>query len=330
MSVKSEWKLIENIGRLATVKGLPDSLIKGIGDDCAVYRIAPDRYGLFTTDISIENTHFILAKTQPEDIGYKAMMGNISDIAAMCGTPLLAFISIGIPDTLDESSIEEIYRGMIDAADIAGVTIAGGDTSRSEKLVLNICLYGETDRQPILRETASPEEYIYITGTTGDSLAGLEILLNGNSAEKNNYTQLVGKHNRPVARHDIVSEILSVFHPTSMIDISDGILSDMRRIAEASGCGFIIDAEKLPVSEQLHKYSENGNRDIVELALNSGEEYELIFTSVTPPEDMPFDSINNIRITCIGRITEAGYSLNREGKKTEAMPGGWDHFKKDE
>ncbi|MCP4134458.1 MAG: thiamine-phosphate kinase [bacterium] len=325
MPIKSEWKLLDKIGETIGSRGLPcpRDLTTAIGDDCAVFRIGPDRYGIFTTDISIESTHFIIGKSSPQNIGYKAMSANISDIAAMGGKSRFAFVSLGVPPHIEEEFILSLYNGMLEAAGSAGTVISGGDTSRSRELVLNIALYGEVSgRKPVLRDGAQTGDTIYLTGTTGDSMAGLELVMEENKDLHKEFRSLIEKHTRPTARFSMVDFILKNYSPTSMIDISDGLLSDLGHIAEKSGKGFLLNKEKLPVSEDLKKYSLLFNKDPYKFVLESGEEYELLFTS---SKKAALES--GVPITSIGTITDSGFSLSINGIKKDIAIRGFDHFK---
>jgi thiamine-monophosphate kinase len=326
MHIKSEWELLNKIGALVKNRGISASdLVEPIGDDCAVFKTGDGRLGLITTDISIESIHFRRDFSDFNDIGFKAMMGNISDIAAMGGKSRFAFISLGIPDAFPEEDVLRIYDGMIDAANPAGVTIAGGDTSKSGELVINIALYGEAGDRLIRRSGASPGDIIYVTGSIGDSMAGLDILLSGKLEHEKQFPGLLEKHRRPVARFADVDELVKIFSPSSMIDISDGLLSDLRHIAEKSGTGFEIDAEKLPVSDALRSYCSIENKDFTGYALGSGEEYELLFTSAVK---CMAELKTGLKVSPIGRVIDSGYFLIKNNIRTKAVITGFDHFDK--
>lgn len=330
MKIKSEWDLLDKIKSVINTQGLkkPESLFKSIGDDCAVFEIDVNRYGLITTDISIEGTHFRRDLCKAQDIGFKAMMGNVSDIAAMGGSPRYAFVSIGIQKTSDDKYIQDLYKGMIEAANMAGAVIAGGDISRSDQLVINIALYGEVARKRLItRSGARAGDFIYITGSIGDSMAGLELLQSGGKKFQKKYNGLVKKHTRPVARFNIIQEIINLFSPSAMIDVSDGIVSDIWQICRESSCGFQIYESNLPVSNGLLKYAAQRKITPYEYALKSGEEFELIFTSRKNITDTMNININDINIALIGAICENGFFILRDNKLIKAPIRGYDHFK---
>lgn len=330
MRITSEWDLLGKIRERVGKTGLPhpESLFKGIGDDCAVFAVDDSTFGLLTTDISVEHVHFSRDFGRPADIGFKAMMGNVSDIASMCGSPRFALVAIGIPADTMEEYVLELYEGMIEAANQSGTIIAGGDTSKSDVLTLSIALYGEVPRKKLAaRDGAAAGDIVYLTSTTGDSMAGLEILKTGDRARIGRYPDLVRKHVRPMARVGIVQEISQVFAPTAMVDVSDGILSDLRHICTESGRGFVIDTDALPISPGLKAFTRETGSDPRTYALESGEEYELLFTS---PRDLSATmnvNLNGIPVTAIGKITDKGYSLVRNGVMVKAGTGGFDHFK---
>ena len=325
MAISSEWTLISRIREIIEKQGtdVPAEIICGIGDDCSVFSIDDKKFGLITTDISIENTHFKRDLSPPENIGYKAMVSNISDISAMGGNARYAFISIGIPASTDENYILSIYKGMINAANAANIYLAGGDTSRSDNLIINIAIYGEIEKNRLIKRSgALPGHNIYLTGSTGESMAGLEVLqTGGKNSEK--YAKLVNRHSCPPIRYDIVSSIIEKYSPTSMIDISDGLLSDLYHICECSKTGFIIISEALPISGDLKNFSLNFNKDYFYYALESGEEYELLFTS-----PMDYNSeFDGVPVTKIGKITEPGYFIQSGDTKKEIKIKGFDHFR---
>ncbi len=331
MQIKSEWELLKSINGFIKKKGIPSpsGLIESIGDDCAVFQLDKNKVGLITTDISIESIHFRQDLTSLKDIGFKAMMGNISDITAMGGKPKLAFISIGIPERFSEKDVLFIYDGLIEAANMAGLNIAGGDTSKSEQLIINIALYGETTIKNLTRRKGAKDgDTIFVTGNIGDSMAGLEILVSGKKDKVKPFHGLIKKHKRPIARFAIVSEILKKFNPTSMIDISDGLLSDLRHICENSNAGFQLIEEKLPVSDELRHYSTKQKKSYFEYALNSGEEYELLFTSKKIPDHSIKIGEENIFVTPIGKIIDKGFYLSRDNKQIKIPITGFNHFYK--
>jgi thiamine-monophosphate kinase len=322
MTLKSESELLARIASLCAPATGGD-IIQGIGDDCAVFRTSGG-HGLITTDISIENVHFKRSLSSPEDFGYKAMSGNLSDIAAMGGAARFAFVSLGLPPDLDQSFIDDLYRGMMRAADPAGARILGGDLSRSSIVVINIAVYGEAHPAgAVLRSGARPGDPIYLTGSTGASLAGLEILTETGDAEA--FQSLVLKHRIPENRLAWAREIVETFKPTAMIDISDGLLIDLGRLCQASRTGFMIIGENIPLADALKNFALSRGRDPLHYALNSGEEYELLFTSARPSQKS-LDLSGGLCATPIGHILAGGFYLSRKGVQNAVDITGYDHF----
>lgn len=330
MSIKSEWKLLKRIDKLISEKGLPfsEDLVKSIGDDAAVFELGGSRYGLITTDISIENQHFRKDFSTAYEIGYKAMIGNISDISAMGGEARFAFISLGCPKSISEDYIEEIYSGMLKAANNARLIIAGGDISNSQELIINITVYGEVNKKHLVtRSGANTGDQIYVTGNLGDSQAGLNLLLKNKSNLLTYEEKLIANHKMPPARHNLVPEIISIFSPTAMIDVSDGLVSDLRHICEESNVGFLINESKIPVSNSLKEYCEKEKTDPVQLALQSGEEYQLLFTSHKKLNHDLGLMVEGVKLNHIGSITEKDYQIQCGEKLVEVEVSGFDHFK---
>ncbi len=315
--INSEFKLIESIKERVNRAQEISGIITGIGDDCAVYRISHNRYGLFSTDICIENVHFDLTYTSLFNAGYRSMTANISDIYAMGGKPVLALVSIGIPSAFTQQMIDDLYDGILACSVKHGAFIAGGDTSKSEKLVINISIYGETS-EPVFRKGAEPGDRIYITGNTGLSKLGLEVL-RGNLIQSE-FPESTGKHLRPEPRGKLIDSILEDYLPTSMIDISDGLIIDLGHICTMSSCGFELFEEKIPVDKELNDFCINKKIKTSDYSLYSGEEYELLFTTKNEIPD-------NKQITHIGNITTDGYTLISGGIRSSIEIDGYDHFK---
>jgi len=315
--INSEFKLIESIKeKLDKTQGLSEN-ITGIGDDCAVYKISESRYGVFSTDISIEGRHFNLKYTSLFNVGYRSMTANISDIYAMGAKPVLALISIGVPKNFTQTMISELYDGISTCAVKYKTYIAGGDTSKSESLIINISIYGETSK-PIYRSGAKSGDKIYLTGNTGLSKLGLKAL--EKRYNTTNFRKSIGKHLKPEPRGDIINYILEKYEPASMIDISDGLLSDLGHICKMSKCGFQLHLDKVPVDKEIKNFCDDKKINILDYTLHSGEEFELIFTS-------PKEIIGDNNITYIGDIIPYGYEAISGGAKTLITIEGFDHFK---
>ncbi|OGW14092.1 MAG: thiamine-phosphate kinase [Nitrospinae bacterium RIFCSPLOWO2_12_FULL_47_7] len=309
----------------------------GIGDDCAVYTSTPGKYQIATTDALLETIHFDLLTTSPDQLGRKALAVNISDIAAMGGTPTLALITLGIPQKLKLRFLDQFYKGLNQVSKKYGVELAGGDTIASPKhLFINITVFGEVDKKRLFtRAGARPGDKILVTGTLGDSALGLRLLEQKKwqgSPQKIN--ALIQKHLNPTPRI-LESQILakSGAKITSMIDISDGLAQDLGHICSSSGVGANLLNETLPKSSALTQVCANNNLNINEFVLAGGEDYELLFTS--KPKDVTkiikqFQKIDTA-VTVIGEITptEGAIFLIRENGRSESLRKikGYNHFR---
>ena len=287
-----EFGLIEKI---ASSFSVPDGYL-GIGDDCAVLPQENGRQTLVSTDMLVEGTHFLLSDISPFDLGWKSAAVNFSDIAASGGRPVGSFLSIALPPTLSEEWVDSFlagYRRMSDLAgaaagaagaaatplqvgSAAGVPLLGGDTTSSpDRLCINVTVIGEAAcGLSRLRSAARPGDLVCVTGTLGDSAAGLRQILEGRP--RSNY--LIQRHYRPQPRIAEGLVLASCEGVHAMMDISDGVASDLRHILKASGVGARIDVTALPLSPALLETCAASGWDPVRLALCGGEDYELLFT----------------------------------------------------
>jgi thiamine-monophosphate kinase len=261
----------------------------GIGDDAAVIRDSPARDWVVTTDLLIEDVHFSLDTTSFDDLGYKAAAANLSDIAAMGGSPAYLLMALAIPKTVSQSDISRLYQGLHRACRLHRVSLIGGDTSSSrDGLFLNITLIGEVARgRAILRSGAKPGDLLYISGTLGESLAGLMLL--GKAGARGirrglapaDRDRLIGRHRRPTPRVALGQVLASQRLATAMIDISDGLSGDLAHLCEESRVGALLDRSALPLSPALRRFGALARSSAESLALRGGEDYELLFT--VPP-----------------------------------------------
>ena len=270
----------ELIGRISAATPTPEG-ITGIGDDCAVI---PQKQGLdtlVTTDLLIEGRHFLLQDVSPHDLGWKSAAVNISDIAAMGGRPTSAFLSIALPEGLTEGPganwIDAFIAGFNELCSRFGVALLGGDTSASDdKLFINVTLLGECPHgRALKRNTARSGDIIYVSGPLGDSGAGLRLILEG--APRVDY--LIRKHYLPVPRVELGLQLAATPGVHAMMDISDGIGSDLRHILDASGTGATVEINRIPLSPELKDTCTAHGWDPIELATCGGEDYELLFTA---------------------------------------------------
>ena len=308
-------------------------LIKGIGDDCAVVGPYDGKVLLLTTDILIEDIHFILGKIRPEHLGEKSVAVNLSDIAAMGGTALHLLVSLALPRSMSVETIHALYRGMKKTCKRYQVNILGGDTSASpDRVMINVTVLGEAPENEVLyRNGASAGDHIYVTGTIGDSAAGLKVIRGEFSGPESVLSPLMRAHNRPLPLLEAGRMIARSGLASAMLDLSDGLLSDLRHICEASEVGARLFAIDLPVSGELRTVAEINNFDPYELALSGGEDYRLLITvplkNAGPFEKM-FDEDVPCPISLIGKITEdKGIRIVRpDGVEEQSEPAGYDHF----
>ena len=274
-----EFGLINSIARLAP--GAPADIIRGIGDDAAVIALDKTRRLLFTTDTLIESIHFETSFTSPYLLGKKSLAVNLSDIAAMGGTPHSFVVSLSIPPGVTYEFIKKFYAGIYAQAKKFNVSLVGGDTTASpDKLVITISLLGAARAgEVIYRHGARTGDAIYVTGFLGDSALGLSLLKKKKAGSSLNY--LVKRHLDPVPRVAQGREIARRSVASSMIDVSDGLLADLRHILDESGVGARLRLDQVPLSPRYCKTLQRGSADYYSAALCGGEDYELLLT--VPP-----------------------------------------------
>lgn len=268
----NEFELIDELTKNLDIDD--NDVLVGFGDDCAVVKCG-DKKLLFTNDILVEDRHFIKNKISARDLGWKLISVNVSDVVSSGGLPRWANISIAISEK-DINLIKDIYSGIGEALKYYRFNIIGGNTSSSDKLILDLFLVGETDRY-ITRAGANTGDKVYISDYLGLSRAGLELLFMDKEYYEDFELKLIKYHTRPVARIDLVNLIKE--NATSSIDISDGLVGDLGHISKLSKKKIIIDKSKLPVHPLLKKYCEKYNKNLYEYILYGGEDYQIAFTS---------------------------------------------------
>ena len=327
-----EFKLIELIKKSIKVPGRPShaSLVVGPGDDTFVARTAPGRMIAATTDVLVENIHFSRNWTTPEQLGYKSITVNLSDLAAMgwC-EPRYALIGLVLTPDVSVKFVKKLYSGMRKAATKYGLTIAGGDTvSSKHDIMISVTLIGELKKEFMLRRSgAKPGDAVLVSGTFGDSAGGLEILKQRMRNNNNFSKYLIRKHLLPEPRLGLAKKIAVSGVATSMIDSSDGLTASIRFISESSGTGAVIATEKIPLSKELKEFGRlYPHKDIETMALHGGEEYELVFTVKKQSLGRILKSIPGL--THIGWVTRGRkivYTKNDSPVKTNST--GYEHFK---
>lgn len=318
MQQLGEFGLIDRIRKMTSV---PDPSWVGIGDDCAVIPLSPETGGapasdlLVSTDMLVEGTHFLMEDISPRQLGWKSAAVNISDIAAMGGKPIATFLSLALPKTLPEQWMQEFMEGYNGISEKYGAALLGGDTTCSpDRICINVTVLGTCPRgKAKLRSAARPGDLVCVTGTLGDSAAGLRLILGG---QKGAAPRLMDRHYTPTPRVEEGLALSCLPGVHAMMDISDGVGSDLRHILDESGVGARIDTGKLPISKELQDLCIKKGWDPRELALCGGEDYELLFTM--DPQETP-----DIPYTVIGEIT-ANPTVTWEGGSRDYM--GYKHF----
>lgn len=323
-----EFGLINRIRKWTSASD--PTLLKGIGDDVAVIETG-EKAWLITTDLLIEDIHFKLTWIDPFHLGRKALSVNLSDIAAMGGTPKYFLISLGVPKNLPLPFISSFYRGLKDGARRFGVNLIGGDTSLSKKIIINICLLGEGKKGNFLfRSGARVGDDLFVSGTLGDAALGLKILQKGGTGRK--FKGLIKKHLSPSPRIQLGQVLARNRWATAMIDVSDGLLIDTNHLLEESRVGARIWEDRIPLSKLYQKWIHSFSKFRYRFALSGGEDYELLFTA--PPEmrrRISHVALSlKIPIAQIGRIVpkkEGLHLIRKDGKKYVPSRLGFEHFK---
>lgn len=300
------------------------AIFAGIGDDCAVLRLLPGHETLVTTDLTLEGIHFRRDWHPPESVGHRCLARGLSDIAAMGGEPVAAFLSLALPHDLSQSWVGRFARSLIALAEKHGVTLAGGDTAESPNGILaDIVVVGTVPKgRAIMRSGARPGDRIYISGELGGSAAAV-LQMRARPKKKlspGDYT----RHFYPEPRIELGRILREKGLATAMIDTSDGLSTDLAHVCEESGVGAEIAADLIP------RASTGKPARVVDLdlALHGGEDYELLFTA--PPGKRASSRIAGIPLTHIGHITRARgiFVSNPKGVAYELEPRGWEHFRR--
>ena len=319
-----EFDLIREIRQ--SLNEQPSHIIRGIGDDAAVYRANPGRDQIVTTDIMVEHVHFDMAYTPPDSLGWKALAINLSDIAAMGGEPRCAVVNLGLTGSLDEETILAIYEGLNRCGQVFNCPVIGGDTVKSPQYnFIGVTLIGEVQEgRAILRSGARIGDAICVTGDFGNARTGFEVL--SEKTDPYAYPRSTLKFLEPTPQIRIAEKMIQSGDIHAMIDVSDGLASEMHHICRESRVGCRMDAETIPVSSECVRWCALKNQPLLPFALSSGEEYELLFTC----SPGTLDSLKSMDcpVTRIGRIVpeEEGISLRESGSERPLENSGWDHF----
>ena len=327
-----EFGLIDHLTKHFTVT--QPSTLKSIGDDAAVLDFGAKKV-VISTDLLIEGVHFDLAYMPLKHLGYKAVVANVSDICAMNATPTQITVSIAVSNRFPLEALEELFAGITSASKFYGVDVIGGDTTSSQKgLIISITAIGEANLEDIVyRSGAEATDLLVVSGDIGAAYMGLQVLERekqvfqvnpNNQPDLEPYTYLIERQLKPEARRDL-KELFEKLElkPTSMIDVSDGLSSEVMHLCKQSGVGCNLYEEKIPVDPQLINVCEEFNIDITTIALSGGEDYELLFT--IKMED--YGKIKaNPNFTVIGHMTqesEGMHLVTRANTKIELKARGW-------
>lgn len=324
------WLLLVSVKEFQIIKQYFDGygpkrrdVLKSIGDDCALVLPTNNQCIAISVDTLVEGVHF-LAAMPAKDLGYKSLAVNLSDLAAMGAVPAWMTLALTLP-TADEIWIKEFSQGLFEAAEYYNIALVGGDTTRGPKSI-TITVNGQVDKEKALcRNGAQVGDWIYVTGTLGDSALGLQIIQNKINASILNKNFLINRHYRPTPRVLVGQSISGL--ASSCIDLSDGLISDITHVMKASNVAVNIDVEQLPLSQELMETVslEEG----LSFALTGGEDYELLFTVSDNNKKALAKALNStgVKFTCIGQVMGGdGIKLHHNGTPFTPMNLGFTHF----
>jgi thiamine-monophosphate kinase len=330
------------IDRLSALLGpVEDETIRaGIADDAAVYRIGEGRVHVVTTDALIEGVHFDRRFTPMEHLGFKSIAVNVSDVAAMNARPRYATIALGLPNTLSVEQAETFYRGVKRACDAYGLTVVGGDTTAARALTISVTVIGEAAEDAVVyRSGARPGDALCVTGDLGAAYAGLKVILAqrhaleaavqaGQEAFQPNlepFRYVVGRQLVPRARLDVVQDWAARgVRPHALIDVSDGLASEVHHLCHRSGCGAVVHAAALPIALETRDAADHFGEDVDTYALFGGEDYELLFALA--PADL--ERLDPATVHVVGAFTPGAAVLVQtpDGATIPLDAGGYQHF----
>ncbi len=309
-SVGGEQGLIRIIERKPKNK----NVLLGIGDDAAI--IKTGKKLVLTTDLLVEDDHFSLKWSTPKQVGAKAMEVNVSDVAAMNAIPLYALISVCLKKSSSVEFVKGLYKGINSVAKKYKIDVIGGDFTHGKNVVVNIAMVGELVGKPCLRKGAKSNDYIFVSGKTGESTAGLELF----RKKAKGFKRIKKKHLEPKAELKKALQIGKI--ATAMEDVSDGIASEVKNICIQSKCGAKIFTEKIPIALDVKKAAEKVGKSALDFSLFGGEDFQLVFTV----NKKNFGNAKKLG-SLIGRITSGKkIFLVEKGEKKELKKAGYDHF----
>lgn len=318
LSDLGEFGFLERMRRWIPEASVP----VGIGDDAAVTHVSEGSALVATADALVEGIHFRWDWSSPADVGYKAVAVNVSDLAAMGAEPRWLLLSLCAPPSTSEGRLRELYEGLSEACRAYGVEVVGGDTVAADQMVIAVSALGEVEGDPLTRSGAKEGDVLAVTGPLGRAAAGVNLLLSqdprGLSPE--DALACMDAHRRPMARVD-EGRALRRGGAHAAIDLSDGLGSDVRRLAEASGVGAELDLARIPVAPEARRVAEARGWDLERMVLGGGEDLELL-VALPAGADLP-----GVELLEVGRVVSEGVWLVRDGERTELRLEGWDHFR---
>lgn len=341
LSALGEFGLIAHLDNLIAEetrnRGLESDLVViGIGDDAASMRASPGHEILVTCDIQIGGRHFDPAWISPRSLGERCATINLSDIAAMGGSPRAALVSLGLgPDSAVED-VEDLYRGMVARLAEYGAQLIGGNvTGLDSGLIVDVTLIGEIESgRAVRRHGARPGDLVWVTGSPGSACAGLELLRSGVPAsEQSQWAPLIGAYLSPVPRVHEGRALAATGVVSAMIDISDGLIGDLHHMVEGREIGILLREESLPLGEALNEAALKLGRSPLSLLLGASDDYELLFTVAAGSAEQTVRTLEQASKTAVWPIGEVitdqpGHILleDRRGNRRPARVAGWDHF----
>jgi thiamine-monophosphate kinase len=321
-----EDQLVRKIAKTLGTKR-PGGLALGVGDDAALLAPRAGFQTILTCDWFLEGSHFLRDKHPPESVGWKCLARAASDVAAMGGDPKHFLLSLALPRTLTGRWLDRFLSGLARATRRLGCQLAGGDTTKSDKILINVTVAGEIRKgRAVLRSGSKPGDLIFVSGRLGEAELGLQWLRQGRIARHRN-RPCVKKHLYPEPRLALGRWVAEKGIATAMMDLSDGLSTDLARLCAASGVGARVEADRIP-KVQVPISKRRNHLNVTELALNGGDDYELLFT-VRPSQARRIPrAFRGLIISCIGEITRKQrlVLIGAGGREEALVPRGWDPF----
>jgi thiamine-monophosphate kinase len=335
----NEFDFIEHLRAQTEARGAPSELLRGIGDDSAVIKQLTGRDTVISSDLLVEEVDFRRDATQPRLLGHKALAVSLSDIAAMGARPRFAMVSLAVsPDIWATDFVNELYQGILELADSYEVRVIGGDISRTPgQMVIDSIVIGEcAEGQAVMRAGAKPGDLIFVSGSLGGSAAGLRLIERGarvgihelDDPDVRSIQELLMRHLRPAPRVGWGLVLGEERLASAMIDISDGLSSDLHHLCRESKVGAVVESAKLPIDSRVAALCGRRALDPIMLALHGGEEFELLFT-VSPDKvgRLP-RKVDGTGLTEVGEIRpeSEGVRVSEGSRLWDLKPEGWKHF----